>query len=217
VKQIFLAAVIAFVGSSPATANAIFSVNVTTGPLNGVAGYLAFDFLGGTPIENNTVTISGFTSNAALGALTKTGDAFGTISPGPGTMDDTNFFFNEFLQAVTFGTTISFTLNLTTSGAPSGTPDTFAFYLLDSTQNPFLTSDPTGANSLFSINVTGPNLSPAVYTSSSAAATVTPAGISTPEPGSFWMLGVPLLVLIRARGATSRPSPDPRSLALWVK
>lgn len=178
----------------PAMGDAIFDVSVTTTPIKGAVGFLAFDFLGGSPVENNTVTISGFSTDAVLGTLTPSGDATGTISPGPGTLDDGQFF-NEFLQAVTYGTTITFQLDLTTNAAVSGIPDNFSFYLLDSTQAPFTTSDPTGADSMFSINVTGPALTPDVFTSSSATATVTAAGSGVPEPGAFWLVAGGFVIL----------------------
>jgi hypothetical protein len=172
----------------------VYNVTVNTTPLNTTQGYLAFDFFQGFPIENNAVTISNFTTDATLGTLTTTGDATGTISPGPGNLDDINNFFNEFLQEVTFGTTISFNLSLTTNGA--STPDNFSFYLLDSSQFPIVTSDPTGTDSLISIDITGPGLTPNVYTSADATATVAPAGSSTPEPGSFWLVGISLAGLL---------------------
>jgi len=193
-KHLLQVTILAFLSSTFAMADVILDVAVNTTPIEGVAGYLAFDFLGGTPVANNTATISGFTSDATLGAVTPSGDAAGTIFPGPGTLDDTNFFFNEFLQAVTYGTKISFTLDLTTSG--SAIPDNFALYLLDSTQNPFPTSDPTGANSLFAINITGLGLTPDIYTSSSATVTITAGGsTAAPEPGSFWLAALAVLAL----------------------
>src|ERR1035438_9312322 len=156
-KPILLAAFFTFVGSTLLTADVVLNVSANTTPLEGQSGYFAFDFIGGTPVENNTVTISNFTSDATLGTLTPTGGASGSIVPGPGILNDSQFF-NELLQAVTFGTTASFTLDLTTNSTSGGLPDAFALYLLDSTQNPFATSDPTGADSLFAINIDGPNL-----------------------------------------------------------
>ncbi len=194
-KHIFQTTLLAILASTPNLASTMYSVTINTAPLNATQGYLAFDFLQGFPIEDNTVTISDFITNASLGTLTTTGDATGNISPGPGTLDDMNFF-NEFLQEVTFGTTISFDLALTTNGA--ATPDNFSFYLLDSSQFPISTSDPTGADSLVSIDITGPSLTPNIYTSADATATVTLVGSSTPEPGGFWLVGISLAALLHA-------------------
>jgi hypothetical protein len=165
-----------------------FNVNVNTTPIAGESGYLAFDLTGGSPVENNVVSISTFASNSSLGVLSLTGAASGTISPGPGSLNDSQFF-NELLQEVTFGSTLSFTLSLSTNYTSGSIPDTFAFYLLDSTSNPFTTSDPTGANSLFAINIDAASLTPDVYSSSSATATLSPLSVAaTPEPASFWLM-----------------------------
>jgi hypothetical protein len=196
--RIFLAALWVVLGASLTRADSNqVDVKISTTLLQGTVGYLAFDFIGGSTVENNTVTISNFVGNATLGALTSTGNASGSISPGPGVLGDSQFF-NEFLQAVTFGTTMSFTLDPTTNVSSGGIPDAFAFYLLDSTENPFATSDPTGADALFVIPISGPSLTPGVYTSPSATATVTPV-TATPEPSSFWLLvvGVSSLICIR--------------------
>ena len=194
-KPILQATLLAILASTLAMAATVYNVTIDTTPLSTTQGYLAFDFLQGAPIEDNSVTIFNFSTNATLGALTPTGDATGTISPGPGTLDDINNFFNEFLQEVTYGTTLSFNLSLTTNGA--STPDNFSFYLLNSSQFPIMTSDPTGDDSLISIDISGPDLTPNVYTSADATATVTLAGLSTPEPSSFWLLGISLAALLR--------------------
>jgi hypothetical protein len=164
-------------GSAIASADAIFDVDINTTPLEGQTGYLAFDFIGGTPVEENTVTISDFSTNAVLGLLTPSGDVSGSLSPGPGTLGDLEFF-NEFLQEVTFGTTVSFVLDLTTNATGVTIPDDFSFYLLDSTENPYTTSDPSGADSLVNINISGAAPTLDIYTSSSAAVIPEPRGIS---------------------------------------
>lgn len=193
--RFLIATVLVSLGGLSLVADVIESVNIDTAPIQGQTGYLAFDFLGGAPVESNTVVISSFTSDASLGTLVLTGAASGTLVPGPATLNDSQFF-NELLQTVTFGTTMSFTLDLTTSVSPGGIPDAFAFYLLDSTQNPYTTSDPTGADSLFDINIDGSSLSPEVYASSSASSTVTPAAATTvPEPNSVVLLAAAIVTL----------------------
>lgn len=185
-------------GSAIASADVIFDVNVNTAPIEGQTGYFAFDFIGGTPVEDNTVTISDFSTDATLGTLTPTGDAFGSLTPGPGTLDDLQFF-NEFLQQVSFGTTVSFVVDLTTNATAVTIPDNFAFYLLDSTQNPFETSDPSGADSLFNINIDGSTPPPNIYTSSSATAALIPAA-PTPEPrGISVTVGILMAALLCLR------------------
>jgi hypothetical protein len=213
IKNIFLAVVLFFVGTVAATAS-VFDVFVNTTPIEGQSGFLALDFIGGTPLEDNTATISQFSTNATLGALTPSGDALGSILPGPGTLDDLQFF-NEFLQEVTFGTSLSLTLDLTTNAAGVITPDSFALYLLNSTQVPYATSDPSGADSLLEIDIAGPVLTPNVYTSSYATADAVSGGTQTPEPKSFCLVGVSLAALIRqARRGLGGPKTNRSHFAL---
>lgn len=166
-----------------------FHVVLDTSPLAGQSGYLAFDLVGGSPVQNNSVTISNFASNSTVGTLTLTGAASGSIVPGPGTLSDAQFF-NELLQGVVFGTSSSFDIDLATNFAPAGIPDEFSFYLLDPLQDPFTTSDPTGADALLDFVLDGSPLQADVYTSQYADATVTSAPIAaTPELGSIWLVG----------------------------
>jgi hypothetical protein len=67
-------------------------------------------------------------------------------------------FFNEYQQGMTLASTTTFQLDAT-ANAPSGTslPDTFSMFLLDPTATNSLlsTADPTGANSLFTLQIDG--------------------------------------------------------------
>ncbi|HLI30909.1 MAG TPA: NF038129 family PEP-CTERM protein [Terriglobia bacterium] len=173
-----------------------YDVTVNTAPLNGMMGYLAFDFISGTP-AGNAATISNFSSDGAPGMLTDSGSATGTVSPGPGEMTDSQFF-NELLQGFTFGKQLSFELALSTNFVAGNVPDNFSFYLLDSGQNSFSTSDPTGSDALLSIDITGLDATPVVYTSSSATLAITPVSgmVSIPEPSSFAIVMVATALLL---------------------
>lgn len=135
---------LALLGLLPARGVTIYSVDIDTTAWSGSNGTLAFDLVGGDGASsNNTATIGGFVTNGLLGsasslALTDTG------------------FFNEALRGITFGTHLSFTLQLTENHTAPGF-DQFSFFLLDPTTLLPLgaTSDPTGANALFAIDVTG--------------------------------------------------------------
>lgn len=157
-----------------------FNVTITTNPIQGQTGFALFDFLQGDPTVSNTATISGFTTNAMLGAGSSTGAVSGTLVPGPLTLS-TSQFFNEWAQALTFGTTMSFVLNLSTNTSLGAIPDEFSFFLTDGSGTPFATSDPTGADSLFTIDIDGSPLSPQVFTSDFASVSVTPLN-EVPEP-----------------------------------
>jgi hypothetical protein len=101
-------------------------------------------------------------------------------------------FFNEVLQGITFGSGVTtFDLTLSSNFVTGSVPDSFSFFLLDSTFNPFTTSDPTGANALFAIDITNAT-TPAVFTSAFASITVTQAGPgpgAIPEPMTILLLG----------------------------
>ena len=129
-----------------------FLVTITTTPIQGLAGSMVFDFMAGAPVLYNTTTVSGFTSDASLESFTTTGAVSGTLVPGPLTLSDTAFL-SEMDQSVTFGSTVTFVLTLTTN-FQGGIPDEFSFFLADSEGNPYPTSDPTGANALFAIDAT---------------------------------------------------------------
>jgi hypothetical protein len=112
-------------------------------------------------------------------------------------------FFNEFLQELTLGDTIRFTLNLTeqrASGSP--TPDSFSFFLLDASWSPlFATTDPLGSNALFAVDLDGTssgNLQ--IFTPITAGPTWTvmpPTSVSLPS--TVVLLGAGLLAGIAAR------------------
>jgi hypothetical protein len=190
----FLSLLLAIALPGIATANTTYSVTVNTTPLAGGAGYLAIDLVGGTPLQSNLATLSGFTTTGILGSTSLSGDVTGTLNPGPLILK-ADQFFNEDLQAITFlsGLT-SFTLNLTTSYIPASAPDSFAFYLLNSSFVPYATSDPTGANSLFDIDLVGASTAPQVFSSTFATATVVPQS-QVPEPQSAALLTLALAIL----------------------
>ncbi len=166
-----------------------FNVSINTTPIAGIAGFLAFDFLGGIPLQNNTATIAGFATTGVLGSSSSAGNVTGSLT-GPPLILTTSVFFNEFLQGTTFGSGLTtFQLTLSSNFITGSTPDSFSFFLLNSTFTPFTTSDPTGANALFVIDITGAT-TPTVFTSAFATVTVTQAGAApVPEPVSMLLLG----------------------------
>lgn len=127
-------------------------VTIDTSALSGTTGSIAFDFLdGGIPV--NAIVVSDFTSDGTLGTATLSGDVSGTLA-GTVSLGDMDFF-NEYLQGLTFGSSLSFTFDTTGNPADPGSfPDGFSFFLLDGTGMPVpTTSDPTGSNALFLYNV----------------------------------------------------------------
>ena len=99
------------------------TITIDTTGLSG-GGDVIFDFLDGTTPPSNSVFIYDFSTDGTLGVNNTTGDVSGSL-PGtlasPLTLADTTFF-NEYQQAITFGTFIRFTFD--TTGVPSSTRTT---------------------------------------------------------------------------------------------
>ena len=151
---------------------ATFQIRIDTTPLAGQSGYLAFDLFQGDPATSNQVTIAAFAGTATLGASTRTGNVVGSL-PGAVTLVSSTFF-GELLQAVVFGAgATTFNLTLSENYLAANTPDNFAVYLLNSAFTPYVTSDPSGANALLSVDLLSP-LTPQAYVSGFAAISVVP-------------------------------------------
>lgn len=184
-------------GSTPARATAL-QLTLDTAALAGTAAHLAFDFIDGDSMaDNNTVVVSDFYTTGTLGNSRVIGGVTGTLIPGPVKLTDSNFF-NECLQALTLGDTIRFTLNLTghrASGSP--TPDSFVFFLLDDQPLPlFATTDPTGADALFAVDIDGTSEGARYHfapTGTPVAATWTLEPVAVPLPSTALLIGVGLL------------------------
>jgi hypothetical protein len=174
-----------------------FNVTIDTSSISATDGFLAFDLLGGSPLQNNVLTITQFATNGTLGSGFGTGGFSGTLVPGPLTLNTSANFFNEWFQPITYGTTMSFQFNLTNNFS-GGIADSFAFFLLNTSQIPFPSSDPTGADSAFAVDVLNP-LTPAVFTSDFFTVRLAPVqqGVPEPRPEILVGLGIALTALRR--------------------
>ena len=179
-----------------------FQVTIDTSPIAGSAGSLAFDFLDLDP-SFNAVQIAGFLSDGVLGSTITMGGPISGALPGSVRIEDTDgAFFNELLQEITFGSAITFSVELTAFNSGAFLPDSFSFFLLDSTGLVplFTTSDPTGADALFAIDVDG---STSGQLSAFAPTGLAPGATSevmwrvqpVPEPSTSLLLVVGLLAV----------------------
>ncbi len=109
---------------------ATIQVTIDTSSLSGTSASLGWDLTDGDPGASTTAIITGFSTNGSFdaGQATTFGGVSGSL-PGPVTITDT-IFFNSLLQPVTLGTSVSFTLDMTTVASGQGVPDTLAFFLL---------------------------------------------------------------------------------------
>lgn len=176
------------------------TISLDTSGLTGTAAQLALDFVGG-PSPSNTVTITNFLTDGALGVQTPTGGSAGTL-PGTVTLSDGTSFFNELLANMTLGSFLSFQVDTTNLGPAAGSfPDEFSLFLYDSGFNSLIaTSDPTGANAIATIDLTGAAITAdTLYTSDATLG----SPVAAPEPSSLLLLATfaGLLLLLQRRSA----------------
>lgn len=166
-----------------------YSISIDTTPLSGGSGSLAFDLIDSNP-SANTVSISGFATDGTLGTASTVGGPVGGSLPGTVTIADGSFF-NELLQDITFGTSLSFDVSLTQGFTAGFLPDSFSFFVLDTSLFPlFPTSDPTFADALFQIDIDG-SASGAVLNFAavdSPPSATWSVNTAVPEPSSILML-----------------------------
>lgn len=189
-----------------AWADSVYDVTINTSSLTGTGATLAFDFVAGGGTQNNNLTFSDFSTDGTLGvAGPNSGSVTGSL-PGNVTLSTVGgtSFFNDNLQGLGLGSIISFQLDATTS-APVGSelPDTFSFFILDSTATYSLvtTSDPTASNALFALQIDGsPSGILGLYTPLVTVTSATPV----PLPGALWLLCSGLLFFCTTRARSSR-------------
>jgi hypothetical protein len=113
----------------PAAAAPI-AITLDTSALAGADVALAFDL---TESTENTVTIDPFVSDiTTFGDIVVTGNVSGTLPAAVTLGGAPSSFFNEYLQTVTLGNSITFSFVATTTPvAPGSDPDLFTLFLLD--------------------------------------------------------------------------------------
>jgi hypothetical protein len=185
---------------SPASAFATdIDINVNTSQISGTSAQLAFDFIYGGGASSNTVTILDFSTTGTLDINgPNSGNVTGTLPGGVSLSTAGGSFFNEYLTDITIGNNVSFQFDATTNAPGVGSlPDAFSLFILDpNTGLPlFTTTDPTGADSLLTLNIDG-SAQGALSTFSApggeAVVTATTApgpGTLVPEPGTLLLLG----------------------------
>lgn len=195
---LLLAALVGNMGS--AHANAVFTVTLDTTPLMAsAAGPFAVFFQlndgSGLGDANNTAIIDHFLfgGGSAGASITTTGGASGNMSSGI-TLTDSDAFLNSFAQGFTAGTSLSFQVDLTTDVDGGGTPDAFAFSILDANGFPIPTLDDSLADTLLRIDID--SITPTILTYATDPSRATDAGgdfltIRAPELGQPPSAGVP--------------------------
>lgn len=139
-----------------------YDVSIDTANLKGLPGAIVFEFTSGDPFLNS-VTLLNFTHDGTTG-LPETqgglveGDIILLLNPAPFTTIGDTFFFNELkLPFASFGSSITFTFQMTENPATGldTLPPEFSLYLLGSDRRALPTADPLGADAFFAICIDG--------------------------------------------------------------
>lgn len=193
-KNIFGLILTTLLASAPATTWAYnFNVSIDTSSLAGTNATLAFDFIDGDGVVNNTVELTDFLINGLFDPDLATLEGDVTRTNTSATFNDSSFL-NELLAPVTLGNSISFKLQTTNQHEATGfLPDAFTFYILNETGSLslFATSDTTGSGALFAIDLDGNENGLSVFTASADQPTWTVQPV--PLPGAFSLMFAPLM------------------------
>ncbi len=204
IKKILAASLLALLTSTHSAWADTWFVTVDTSSLSGQSGWLDFQF---NPADGSapaaTASLAAFSSDGVLATATPTGEITGTLA---GTLVLGNSqFFNDWLQGYTFGSTLSFSVNINTPVPnASGSGTAFSLSLYDSAYNSLLADPDWGASLVINANDNG---------AMNVLAQTAPVSLSTspvPEPQSAWLL-LPGLGLVgwRSRQQTHRPHSPP--------
>lgn len=184
-----LALMLAMASQRPAHAGMINgSVSLDTSGLSGMFE-LAFIFIdgSGTGDANNTVTLNNFLfgggSAGVVDAGLSTGGVSGDLTSGPSLVDTS--FFNVFASSFTPGSVLSFDFSLTTNVDPGGTPDQLSLALLQTDGTPVVTEDPSGVDSLVTVNIDSASPVFSAFASDLTPAPVVRKSNPAPEPQSL--------------------------------
>jgi hypothetical protein len=161
-RSLFIAAGVAALLNAPcAKAQALYQFVVNTAPLESATEapfYLDFQFNNGSTTSNNdnVVTLSNFSFGSGGSA---TAGTKGTNITGPGSItgdlgssvtinDGEGAGINEFYEAFTPGSTLTFEASIPTVGQPGVNPEGFFFAIQDQSDANIATTDPSGENNL---------------------------------------------------------------------
>lgn len=182
-----------------------YYASIDASVLSGTPFSVAFDFIDGGP-PSNSVAIRAFSTDGSLGAALLSGGATGSLAAGISLTDSA--FFNEYLQVVESASRLTFLIDLSgNSPDPGSLPDTLSFFLLapDTGWPLFDTTDPTGAGSLFTLQIDDGGAVLSVYDPvGSGLPAAQWAVTAVPEATSLWMLLAGIVVLaLRQLGSRS--------------
>ena len=173
-------------------ADQLLNVSLNTAAISGTTGSIDLAFDSGA-LSSQAAAVSVFNFNGATfgGTQIKTGAAAGgPVAVAPVTIaNSTASQSNDEFETVTFGNTITFTLDFSGPAvvSPNGTSTStsqFGFYVFSDANGtvPVLTNDASGVAGLVTVNLNG-SLSPSAVSPNLAFSSV-------PEPATFWLAGI---------------------------
>ena len=176
---------------------------------------LAFVFTDGSGAgdANNTVTLSNFLFGAggsagSVDTSLSTGGESGDLTSGVSLVDSA--FLNIFASSFTPGSLLSFDFSLTTNVDADGTPDQFSLALLQADGTPVATEDPSGADSLLTVNLDSAHPAFSAFASDLTPAPIVTETTAAPEPPSVLLLAMGLVATL---WSARRLGPRRRALA----
>jgi len=189
------------------------SVSLDTSALSGPFE-LAFVFTDGSGAgdANNTVTLSNFLfgggSAGAVDTSLSTGGVSGDLTSVVSLADSA--FLNIFASSFTPGSLLSFDFGLTANVDPGGTPDQFSLVLLQADGTPVATEDPSGIDSLLTVNIDSSSPAFNVFASELTPAPVVTESAAVPEPSILLLLITGLVGAMGFRSVAHGPRLDLR-------
>ena len=221
-QKLMWAAMCLILSTASAASATSIDVTIITSSLMGREGKLVFDYTVNGPPSGQHVEVHDLVTDSVTAGLPETqgGLVEGTVflppftTPGASLAGTAGFaeigggsFFNELSLNLRFGSSITFQLHIPeVTSNPGGIPDQFSLFMLNPANEPlFGTSDPTGAESLFVVDIlmgvpggASTAFSPATLTGSSLRI-VTPGEPlpPVPEPATIWLTGAGLLLIAR--------------------
>ncbi len=189
--------------TAPARAGLLFQVQIDTSAIATQSGYFDLQFnptvvgaLAATATVTNFATDGTFLSDPNNGT---DGAVSGSLASGLVINNTTSF--NDLLQAIQFGTTMSFNLDISGPGTimpdPNGFSSAFGISLYDTNFNPLLTTDPNGTVATILLNSDTTNTIETFPAGAGLgpAAMVQLSGNTVPEPSTIVIAGLAAAVL----------------------
>lgn len=195
-----------FAGGAVWAAPVTYSVTVNTASISGDTGSVDFQFNPGPlPGQTADVQILNFSSNGALvpGNASTVGDVNGLL-PSTVTMDTAQYALNDYFEGFTYGSTLSFEVNLygpalsSPNGSAGGNSFAFSMFSDPAGTRPALTSDTTYGVA-FDIGVDTDGTT--TLTNNSQQTSVT----AIPEPNGLIVIEVGLVIACTRRRMKRQP------------